>query len=105
MARLGTASTAAASVKTASMAALISNSLHDGPAEQAGGFDDQDGDNQRQRDRQVQLVAYAGNISSGEVLEHADQEAADHGAERTGQAAEHGRGKSVDQHAQHHVRL
>jgi len=38
-----------------------------------------------------------GNVGPGEIFEDADQEAADHGAERAGQAAEHGRGKAVDQ--------
>ena len=76
-----------------------------GSAEQAGRFDDQDGDDQRKRDRQFQFVADAGDVGAGEVLEDADQEAADDGAERRGQAAEHGGGKAVDQHAAHHVRL
>src|SRR5215469_11368539 len=89
MARFGTASIAwpSCSVGTTSSAALMSDSLHNGPAEQTGGFDDEDGDDQRKRDRQFQLIADAWNVGAGKILEDADQEAADHGPERTCQSA------------------
>src|SRR6267142_2569981 len=72
------------------VSAYLRAPLHDGPAKQSGGFDDQYGDNQRQRDRQFQFIADAGDIGSDEIFEDADQEASDHRTERTGQPAEHG---------------
>jgi hypothetical protein len=74
-------------------------------AKQARRFENQYGDDKRQRDRQFQFIADAGDIGPGQIFEHADQEAADHSAERTGQSAEHRGGKPVDQHAAHHVRF
>jgi len=52
------------------------------PTKQTGGFDDQYGDDQGQCDRQFQLIADARDVGAGEVLDDADQEAADDGAER-----------------------
>src|ERR1700760_2626408 len=80
IARFGTASSAGAAVT--SCTALMLNPLHDWPAKQPGRFDNQNSDDQRQRDRQFQFVADAGNVGAGEIFNDADQKAADHGAER-----------------------
>src|ERR1700722_16361154 len=104
IARFGTASIAGAAVTT-SCTALMLNSFHDRPAEQPGRFDNQNSDDQRQRNRQLQFIADAGNVGTGEVFEDADQKPADDSAERAGQAAQHGGGEAVNQHAAHHVGL
>src|ERR1700760_203465 len=49
-----------------------SNSLDNGPAEQAGRFDDQHGNDESERDRQLQFIADAGNVGPGEILDDAD---------------------------------
>src|SRR5579872_5141008 len=79
MARFGTASTAASDAT--SCTALMSvdplplNPLDDGSAKQAGRLDDENRDDKRQRDRQFQFVADAGDISAGEIFDDAHQKA------------------------------
>jgi len=85
---------------TTSSAAPMSNPPDDGPTEQASRSYDQHGDDGAPaRSAEFQLIADAGNIRPGEVLEDADQEASDDGTGRTAQAAKDGGGKSIKQHA------
>src|SRR5690242_6174056 len=59
-----------------SCAVLMSNSLNLDAAKQAIGLEDKHGDDHRQRNGQLQLVADAGDVGAGEIFQHADHEAA-----------------------------
>ena len=66
-----------ASVTTSSGCAHDQTRFTMGRPNRPRGLDDQHGDDQRKRDRQLQLAADTGNVGAGEVLDDADQEAAD----------------------------
>ena len=74
------------------------------------GPDEQDDEDDEERHRQPQLLrepvegAVLAQVAE-QVEEHADQQAADDGAERRVDAAEHGGGEGVDENGRHHVRI
>src|SRR5215470_12850970 len=83
-------------------------------AEEAAWLEGKDGDDDDQRDGE--LLAVADDVNAGrlleqvaevgdQVLEHADDEAAGHGAAWAGDAADQSTGKAVEQNARHHVGL
>src|SRR3954466_5740546 len=66
------------------------------PAEQARGLDDQHADYDQQRHRELQLGA---EVDPDDVLEHADHEAAEHGAAGAVDAAQQRACEGVQQDA------
>src|SRR5262245_18439512 len=68
-----------------SCAVLMSNSLYLDAAKQAIGLEDENGDDHRQRDRQLQFFAHAGNVCACQNFQHAAHETAGDG---TGWAAQ-----------------
>src|SRR3954452_23947500 len=79
---------------------MASHPAEDDAAEQAGGTHDQHADDDGQRHRQLELGA--DHIGAGEVLEHADREAAEHRAGRVVDAAHQRAGEGIEQDAEHH---
>src|SRR5262245_30800022 len=88
-----------------SCAVLMSNSLNLDAAKQAIGLEDKNGDDHRQRNRQLHSVADPWTVGACQILQHADHEAAGDGSGGAAQAAEDGVDETVEQHAAHHVRL
>src|SRR3546814_9386520 len=62
-------------------------------------------DDQDEGDGEPQLAAEIGNEGPGQILDHADGEAADDGAAGTVQPADDGAGEAVEDDAEHHVGL
>src|SRR5438093_13782210 len=72
-------------------------------AEEPRRLDEQHADDDHQRDRELELVA--DDEGAEHVLEHPDEEAADHRARGVVDTADERRGKRVEQHAAHHARI
>jgi hypothetical protein len=65
--------------------------------------EDQNKNDQGERNGQFELTG--DQIGADQILRDADDQSADHGPDRTGDAAEQRPGESIDQHAAHHVRI
>src|SRR5712692_4365641 len=87
------------------LASMTLHPAHDGSAEQPARLHQQHGDDQEERDGELQLAAEIGDEGPGDVLDHPDREAAHHGTPRAGEAADHRGGEAVQQNPQHHVGL
>src|SRR5437660_10222982 len=98
------ASTTAAGMRAAArLASMTLHPAHDGSAEQPARLHQQDRDDENERDGELQLAPKVRDERAGEVLDHADRKATDHGAAGTGQAADHRGRKPVEQDAEHHI--
>src|SRR5690606_25640494 len=74
-----------------------SRSFHRRSSEEALGAQQEDAEDDRQRDADLQVGADEVHVGPGQGLRDADDEAADHRAQRAVEAAEGGRGERVDQ--------
>src|ERR1700678_297691 len=82
-------------------ASAMSDPRHEAAPEQSGRPPDQYGDDDRERDREFDLVAH--DIGANEIAEHADRDAAKDSPERAVDPAEHRASEGEQHHPPPHV--
>src|SRR5919199_5120237 len=99
------ATTSAAATNPAALSASPLDTAYRGSTEQAGGRDEEDGEDPRDPADETHLAAEDGDVRAEQVQQDAEREPADDRARGAREAAEHRGREGVQEDALHHVRV